>query len=80
MLYPDLEKQAVELIFSRKQITADHPNIVFNNTPVKKVDEQKHLGIILSSNWIRKFSLLRCEPYHNHQTPIYEKRLNIFSL
>ena len=47
---PDPQKQAVELIFSRKKIKADHPDISFNNAPVMKVDEQKHLGIILDSN------------------------------
>ena len=46
---PDPQKQAVELIFLRKKINADHPEIFFNNTPVMKVDEHKHLGIILGS-------------------------------
>ena len=44
---PDPQKQAVELTFSRKKIEIDHPNILFNNIPVKKVDEHKHLGIVL---------------------------------
>ena len=39
----------MELIFSRKKIKTDHPQILFNNTPVMKVDEHKHLGIILDS-------------------------------
>ena len=47
---PDPQKQAVELIFSRKKSKADHPEILFNNTSVMKVDEHKHLGIILDSN------------------------------
>ena len=46
---PDPEKQAVELTFSRKKIEIDHPVIRFNNIPVKKVVEHKHLGIILDS-------------------------------
>ena len=46
---PDPQKQAVELIFSRKKIKADHPDISFNNAPVMKVDEHKQLGIILDS-------------------------------
>ena len=45
----DPQKQVVELIFSRKNIKADHPEILFNNTPVMKVDEHKHLRIILDS-------------------------------
>ena len=46
---PDLQKQAVDLTFSRKKIEIDHPAILFNNIPVKKVSEHKHLGIILDS-------------------------------
>ena len=46
---PDPEKQAVELTFSRKKIEIDHPMILFNDIPVKKVSERKHLGIILDS-------------------------------
>ena len=46
---PDPQKQAVELIFSRKTKELDLPEIIFNNIPVMKVDEHKHLGIILDS-------------------------------
>ena len=46
---PDPQKQAVELTFSRKKIETDHPMILFNDIPVKKVSEHKHLGIILDS-------------------------------
>ena len=46
---PDPQKQAVELTFSRKKIEIKHPVILFNNIPVKKVVEHKHLGIILDS-------------------------------
>ena len=46
---PDPQKQAVELTFSRKKIEIDHPVIHFNDIPVKKVDEHKHLGITLDS-------------------------------
>ena len=44
---PDPQKQAVELIFSRKKNEIDHPVVLFNDTPVKKVIEHKHLGIVL---------------------------------
>ena len=47
--HPDPQKQAVELLFSRKRSEADHPVILFNNIPVKEVNEHKHLGIILDS-------------------------------
>ena len=46
---PDLQKQAVEILFSRKRNKIDHPGILFNNTPVKKVEEHKHLGLVLDS-------------------------------
>ena len=44
---PDSQKQAVELIFSRKRIEIDHPVVLCNDIPVKKVNEHKHLGITL---------------------------------
>ena len=46
---PDTQKQAVELIFSRKNSKVDHPKILFSNAPVMKVDEHKNLGLILDS-------------------------------
>ena len=46
---PDLSKQAVEVTFSKKRSPVNHPAIFFNDVPVKKVLEQKHLGIILDS-------------------------------
>ena len=45
--YP--QKQAVELKFSMKKSEIDHPVILFNDIPVKRVDEHKHLEIILNS-------------------------------
>ena len=46
---PDPQKQAVELTFSTKRIEMNRPEIRFNSIPVMKVDEHKHLGIILDS-------------------------------
>ncbi len=46
---PDPRKQAVELIFSRTNVIIDHPVLLFNDLPVMKVDEHKHLGLILDS-------------------------------
>ena len=46
---PDPAKQAVEVTFSRKRINVDHPRIQLNDTPVLKVEEHKHLGIVLDS-------------------------------
>ena len=46
---PDPQKQTIEQLFSKKRHQTDHSFILFNNIPVKKVDEYKHLGIILDS-------------------------------
>ena len=46
---PDPRKQAVELMFSSKNVETEHPVILFNDLPVMKVDKHKHLGIILDS-------------------------------
>ena len=48
---PNPQKQAVELTFSKKKIEIDHSVILFNDIPVKKVNEHKHLGIILDSKF-----------------------------
>ena len=46
---PDPQKQAVELMFLRKKNEIDHPVVLFNDTPVKKVIEHNNLGIVLDS-------------------------------
>ncbi len=33
---PAPQKQAVELLFSRRRHEIDHPDVLFNNVPVKK--------------------------------------------
>ena len=43
---PDPTKQATEVLFSCKK---SHPQLIFNGTVVKKVNEQKHLGLIQDS-------------------------------
>ncbi len=35
---PDPQKQAVELLFSRRRHEINHPDVLFNNVPVKKVN------------------------------------------
>ena len=44
---PDKNKQAQEVVFSRKQSKTKHLQLLFNNTPVAYSSFQKHLGIIL---------------------------------
>ena len=47
---PDPNKQANEILFSCKQKQVDHPPLFFNGSPVKRVTEQKHLGLIVQPN------------------------------
>ena len=44
---PDPNKQALEVIFSRKVKKTSHPLLNFNNKYVKQVQFQKHLGVYL---------------------------------
>ena len=48
---PDPQKQAAELLFSMKRIVIDHPVVLFNDIPMEKVNERKHLEIILESKY-----------------------------
>ena len=42
--------QATEILFSCKKTTPCHPQLIFNESVVAKVNEQKHLGLILISS------------------------------
>ena len=44
---PDPNKQATEVVFSRKKKTDNHPTLYFNESPVATAPRQKHLGLIL---------------------------------
>ena len=46
---PDPTKQATEVPFSCKKVSPIHPQLIFNGTFVKQVNEQNHLGLILES-------------------------------
>ena len=46
---PDPQKQAAELLFSKKRHQVDRPVILFNDISVKKVDKNKHSSIIFDS-------------------------------
>ena len=43
--YPDLKKQAQEVIFSRKRLKDASPSTIFNKSLVEQSASQKHLGI-----------------------------------
>ena len=47
---PDPSKQATEVIFSCKKQKCLHPQLSFNGQLVQKVDEHKHLGLILDNS------------------------------
>ena len=47
---PDPNKQAQEIIFSRKKTASLHPVVYFDNKPVKSSQIHKHLEMILNSN------------------------------
>ena len=51
---PDTNKQANEVIFSRKTKNSSHPP-VFNNNDIKKYPHHKYLGIVLDSKLDFKF-------------------------
>ena len=44
---PDPTKQANEILFSCKKFSPNHPQLIFNGFVVVKVNEQKHLGLVL---------------------------------
>ena len=46
---PDINKQAIQVIFSQKKGTVDHPSIFFNGSEIAVKLEDKHLGMILDS-------------------------------
>ena len=43
---PDPNKQATEILFSCKKNPVQHPELIFNGTPVARAPDQKHLGLI----------------------------------
>ena len=46
---PDINKQAQEVIFSRKLQKSNHPSLTFNGTCVTQSEIQKQLGMFLDS-------------------------------
>ena len=52
---PDPNKQANEVIFSRKTKNSSHPPVAFNNNVIMKYPHHKHLGIVFYSKLDFKF-------------------------
>ena len=46
---PDPTKQAAEVLFSCKKASQNHPQLISNGIAVAKVNDQKHLGLVLDS-------------------------------
>ena len=46
---PDPNKQATEVLFSRKVNSGDHPKLTFNVNQVQQCSSQKHLGLFLDN-------------------------------
>ena len=46
----DPTKQATEVLFSCKKRPVVHPPLIFNNVEVSRVNDHKHLGLILKPN------------------------------
>ena len=46
----DPTKQATEVLFSCKKSSPNHPQIMFNGTVVARMNEQKHLSLLLDSS------------------------------
>ena len=47
---PDPNKQAQEILFSRKKTASLHSIVHFDKRPVKSMQKHKHLGMMLDSN------------------------------
>ena len=67
---PDPTKQATEILFSCKKSIVDHPQLNFNNTAVARVQEHKHLGLILKPSLSFEKHLhdkmMKAKKYRNH--------------
>ena len=52
-LFPDPNKQANELIFSCKLVSNNfsHPSVKFDNNNITRCSHQKHLEVVLDSNF-----------------------------
>ena len=46
---PDPTKQATEVLFSCKKSSPNHPQLILDGLAIAKVNDQKHLGLILDS-------------------------------
>ena len=54
---PDPTKQATEVLSSCKKSSPNHPQLIFNGTFAAKVNEHKHLGLVLDSTLSFKIHL-----------------------
>ena len=55
---PDITKQAIEVIFSCKNKTPDHPELSFNDLPIARQPVTKYLGVYLETRKRKCFNSL----------------------
>ena len=60
---PDSSKQAQDVLFSRKLQKVSHPELIFNNSDVSRINSQKYLGLVLDSKLI----------FHDHLDIVFTK-------
>ena len=74
---PDPNKQANEVIFSRKTKNNSHRPVAFNNNVIKKYPHHKHLGIVLDSKLDFKFHVDQKTKKYNKLIGLIRRRLSV---
>ena len=69
----DLNKQAQEVIFSKKTAKSSHPLICFNNASVSCVSFQKHLGVYLDEKLNFNYYIIGKNVSGNKEDRCYKK-------
>ena len=76
-------KQANEVIFSRKTKSSSHPPVTFKNNVIEKFPHHKHLGIVLDSKLDFKFYIdqktKKCSSHLDYGDIFYGKPENDMS-
>ena len=73
---PDVNKQAVEVIFSCKRNKPAHPPIFFNDIIVKQLPKHKHLGLTLDSKLTYAIISARTERFSHTYFPYCVREWN----
>ena len=73
---PDPNKQAQEVIFSRKTKKINHPPLTFSKSTVSQSTSQKHLGVILDASLSYEEHLITVESKTNKTIGLLRKLQN----